>query len=173
MARRLRLAWQEDEATLKRLYLGEKDAQNRTKLQALWHLRQGRTITEVAAIVGKHPRTIQDWVAWYRRGGLAEVLQHRHGGHGGGKAYLSEEQMAELKQRASEGKLRSVQDGIRWIQEQYGVTYTYSGMHQVFMRLGLRKKVPRPRNPQASAEEQESWKKGGSLRRWRKQVVPV
>lgn len=63
MAQRLQIEWQEDEATLKQLYLNEKDAQNRTKLQALWQLRRGRTIVEVSEIVGKHPRTIQDWVA--------------------------------------------------------------------------------------------------------------
>lgn len=161
MARRLRIEWQEDEATLKRLYTKERDAQSRTKLQALWHLRQGRTIAEVAEIVGKHPRTIQDWIAWYRQGGLAKVLGHRHGGHGGRQSYLTPEQMAELKQAASEGKFRCVQDGIKWVKERYGVTYTYPGMHEVFRRLELRKKVPRPRNPQASAQEQAAWKKGG------------
>ncbi|RME09361.1 MAG: winged helix-turn-helix domain-containing protein, partial [Ardenticatenia bacterium] len=43
----------------------------------------------------------------------------------------------------------------------YGVTYTYWGMRGVFARLGLRKKVPRQRHPQASVEEQTAWKKGG------------
>nr|BAL53487.1 transposase [uncultured Chloroflexota bacterium]BAL53997.1 transposase [uncultured Chloroflexota bacterium] len=161
MARRLQIEWQEDEATLKQLYMKEKDAQSRTKLQALWHLRQGRTIAEVAEIVGKHPRTIQDWIAWYRQGGVAEVLRRRHGGHGGRQLYLTTEQMTELKQAAREGKFRRVQDGIEWVKERYKVAYTYSGMHGVFRRLELRKKVPRPRNPQASAEEQMAWKKGG------------
>ena len=161
MARRLAIEWQEDEESLKRLYLEEKDAQNRTKLQALWQLRRGRTIAEVAEIVGKHPRTIQDWIAWYRRGGLAEVLRHRRGGKGGRQSYLTNEQLAELKQAASEGKLRCIQDGVRWVQERYGVTYTYWGMRGVFARLGLRKKVPRQRHPRASVEEQTAWKKGG------------
>lgn len=162
MAQRLQIEWQEDEATLKQLYLNEKDAQNRTKLQALWQLRRGRTIVEVSEIVGKHPRTIQDWVAWYRRGGIAEVLRHRQGGHGGKRAQLSAEQLAELKEKASAGEIRSIWDGVQWAQERYGVTYTYWGMRWVFARLNLRRKVPRPRNPQASAEQQAAWKKGGS-----------
>jgi transposase len=161
MAQRLQVEWQETEATLKNRYLDEKDAQNRTRLQALWQLRQGRTIGEVAELVGKHPRTIQDWVAWYRQGGLESVLHHRHGGHGGKQPRLSAEQAQALEAAASAGQVRCIQDGVQWVQEQYGVTYTYWGMRSVFARLLLRKKVPRPRNPQASAEQQDAWKKGG------------
>ena len=163
MARRLQIEWQEDEATLKQYYLSEKDAQNRTRPQALWQLRRGRTIAEVAEMVGKHPRTVQDWVAWYRQGGLEAVLRHRHGGHGGRQSWLTDEQEDELKAAATAGEVRCIQDGVQWAQEQHGVTYTYWGMRRVFVRLGLRKKVPRPRNPQASAEQQEAWKKGGSV----------
>lgn len=160
MARHLQVAWHEDEATLKERYVSEKDAQNRTRLQALWQLRRGRTIVEVAEMVGKHPRTIQDWIAWYRQGGLEEVLEHRHGGHGGKAARLTEEQAIALKEAASAGQIRCIQDGVKWAQ-QHGVSYTYWGMRKVFARLDLRKKVPRPRNPKASVEEQEAWKKGG------------
>jgi len=160
MAQRLQIEWQEDEATLRQLYLAEEDAQNRTKLQALWQLRRGRTVAEVAEMIGKHARTVQDWIAWYRQGGIAEVLRRRQGGHGGKQSRLSAEQMAALKAEASAGKVRCIQDGVRWAQEQHRVTYTYWGMRGVFERLDLRKKVPRPRNPQASAEQQEAWKKG-------------
>jgi transposase len=162
MTQRLQVEWQEDEATLKRRYLAEKDAQNRTRLQALWQLRRGQTVAEVAELVGKHPRTVQDWIAWYRQGGLEGVLQHRQGGHGGKRPRLNLEQLNELKAAASAGEVHSIQDGVQWAKEKYGVTYTYWGMRSVFVRLKLRKKVPRPRNPQASAEQQEAWKKGGS-----------
>ena len=125
-------------------------------------MRRGRTTTAVAEMVGKHPRTIQDWIAWYRQGGLEEVLRRRHGGHGGKAARLTAEQLGELKALVSAGQLHGIQDGVRWAQEQHGVPYTYWGMRSVFERLKLRKKVPRPRNPKASAEQQEAWKKGGS-----------
>jgi transposase len=161
MAQHLQVVWREDEATLKQRYLREKDVQNRSRLQALWQLRRGRTIAEVAGMVGRHPRTIQDWVAWYRQGGVEAVLRHRHGGHGGKPARLTNEQTSRLEDAASAGQVRSIWDGVRWAQEQYGVSYTYWGMRTLFVRLDLRKKVPRPCNPQASVEEQEAWKKGG------------
>jgi transposase len=160
--RRLKLDWKESEEELKTLYLKEKDAQNRMRLQGLWLLRQGRYIRDVAATIGCHPRTVQDWVAWYRQGGLPEVLRHRHGGHTSQRCRLSQAEIGELKQKAAAGQFRRVQDAVDWVKERYQVTYTWSGMYSLFRREGLRKKVPRPSNPKASPEEQEAWKKGAS-----------
>jgi transposase len=159
MARPLQIDWREDEQTLYRLYKQEKDHQNRTRLQALWLLRPGRSMKEVAELVGVHYRTVQEWVAWYRTGGVSEVLQHRHGGHGGQERRLSEEQEAELKAKAEAGEIRTIQDGVEWAKT-HDVEYTYWGMRGVFARLGLKKKVPRPKSPQTSDEEQQAWKKG-------------
>lgn len=159
---RLQVEWQEDGATLKRLYQREKDHQNRMRLQALWYLRQGRTIGETAELVGVHYRTVQDWVGWYRQGGVEEVLSHRQGGARPVGRRLTEEQEAELKALAEAGQIRTIWDGVHWAEKEQGVAYTYWGMRWVFARLGLRKKVPRQRNPKASAEQQEAWKKGGS-----------
>ena len=161
MARPLRIDWQEDEQTLYELYKQEKDHQNRTRVQALWLLRPGRLMKEVAGLVGVHYRTVQEWVDWYRKGGVDEVLRHRHGGHGGQERWLNEEQEAELKAKAEAGEIRTIQDGVEYAKKTYGVEYTYWGMRWVFYRLDLKKKMPRPKSPQASAEQQEAWKKGG------------
>jgi transposase len=158
--RRLQIDWQEDEQTLYELYKQERDHQNRTRLQSLWLLRQGRRMKEAAAIVGVHYRTMQEWVAWYRQGGVAEVLSRRHGGHGGQSSRLTPEQKEALKERASQGEFRTIWDGVDWVKEIFGVEYSYWGMRWVFDRLELEKKVPRRIAPQASAEEQEAWKKG-------------
>jgi len=162
MAQKAQIEWQEDEQTLYQLYRQEKDYQNRTRLHALWLVRQGRTMKEAAQLVGVHHRTVQEWVSWYRQGDIAEVLSHRHGGHSGPKRRLTPEQEAELKAQAEAGELRTIWDGVAWAKQTQNVTYTYWGMRWVFERLDLRKKVPRSISPKASAEEQEAWKKGGS-----------
>ena len=160
---RLQVEWQEDEATLKKLYQQERDHQNRTRLQTLWYLRQGRTMGEAAELVGVHYRTVQEWVAWYRQGGVAEVLSHRHGGARPRERRLTGVQEAELKALAEAGEIRTIWDGVHWAEQEHGVPYTYWGMRGVFDRLKLRKKVPRQRSPKASAEQQEAWKKGDSV----------
>lgn len=105
MAQKLQVAWQEDEGTLYELYRGEKDYQIRARLHALWLFRQGRAMEEAATLLGVHYRTVQEWVAWYRRGGIAEVRRRKHGGnHGGTKRRLTVEQEAEPKALASAGK---------------------------------------------------------------------
>jgi transposase len=159
---RLQVEWQENEATLKKLYQQEKEHQNRRRLQAIWYLRQGRTIGETAELLGVHYRTIQDWVAWYRQGGIAELQSHRHGGSRPGERRLTDEQEAELKALAETGEIRTIWDGVQWAEAEYRVQYSYWGLRWVFERLQLRKKVPRQRNPKASEEQQEAWKKGGS-----------
>ena len=112
MARPLRIDWREDEQTLYRLYRPEKDHQDRTRLQALWLLRPGGSMKEVADLIGVHYRTVQEWVAWYRKGGVEEVRRHRHGGHGGPERYLSKGQEAELKGKAEAGEIRTIHDGV-------------------------------------------------------------
>ena len=77
-----------------------------------------------------------------------------------------------MKVKAEAGELRTIRDGVEWAKS-HGVEYTYWGMRWVFGRLGLRKKVPRPRSPKASAEKQEAWKKGGSAQSWKRLDVTM
>jgi transposase len=161
VARPFQIDWEEDEQRLYELYKQAKAHQNRTRLQALWLLRQGRPLRQVAEIVGVHYRTLQEWVTWYRQGGVTEVLRHWHGGHGGQERRLTSDQEAELKAKAASGEIRTIHEGVAWVKQSYGVEYSYWGMRWVFDRLELRPKVPRPRSPQASVPQQEAWKKGG------------
>ena len=71
------------------------------------------------------------------------------------------------KAQADTGAFRTRWDAIRWGREQDGVAYTDDGMREIFLRLRLKKKVPRPQHPKASEEEQAAWKKGGSAPNWR------
>lgn len=160
MARRFEVNWQDSEERLFALYKQETDHQNRSHLHALWLLRCGHNLQEVADTLGLHYRTVQRWVGWYRQGGLSEVLAHRHGAYGGPRAWLSQEQEAALLSKAQAGELRSIQAGVGWAKDEHNVHYSYWGMRHVFERLGLKKKVPRPKSPKASRDAQMAWKKG-------------
>lgn len=162
MGRRLQIEWQEDAETLARLYKAERDPQTRTRLHALWLLRRGQPQAEAASTVSVAVRSVQEWVSWYRQGGLADVLSRRHGGHAPPPRWLSDEQVDALRAEADAGRFRSIAEAVSWVKEHFGIDYSYWGMRSLFGRLRLKKKVPRPSNPKASATEQAAWKKGGS-----------
>lgn len=162
MGQRLQVEWQETAEELRRQYLKEKHTQRRTRLHALWHLRSGKRIQDVVEILGIHYRVIQRWIAWYRQGGLEEVLR-RVSGHGapGVQPYLNAQQQKALVARVALGDFRTVWDVMHWVEARWGITYRYHGMHSLMKRHQLGLKVPRPRSAKASPEKQEAWKKGG------------
>ena len=133
----------------------------RTRLHALWLLRQGQGPTAVAAAVGVSRNSIQLWLRWYRSGGLAEVRAHRRGGPGK-PCYLTEAQQAQVVAAAAQGVFGTARAVRDWIEEQFGVVYTVGSMYTLLPRLGIGPKVPRPRHRQADPQAQATWNKGGS-----------
>lgn len=154
------IEWQEDADTLHKGYKQEADPELRPRLHALWLLRSGRRMAEVAEIVGIHYATLQQWVRWYRAGGLKEVHSHRKGGRQGKASYLTPEQEQSLVEEAKKGSFRTVGEMEAWIERQYQVTYRPGSFYYVCERLGLKKKVPRPLSEKADLSAQEEWKKG-------------
>ncbi len=63
MAKRLAMPWQEDEATLLRLYRNEPEPELRLRWHALWLLRRGYPVTEVVATLGLCERSVRRWLA--------------------------------------------------------------------------------------------------------------
>lgn len=158
--RRLRIDWQDDEASLRQRYRSEADAELRPRWQALWLLRQGRSATAVAAVVGVHRRSVQRWLGWYRQGGLAAVAQHRQGGRQGRTPYLMAAQQQQLVAETARGTMRTAGEAARWVAQQFGVRYTEWGMRSLLHRLQLGKQVPRPLAANADLAAQEAWQKG-------------
>ena len=161
MARTLQVEWEESAEELKQKYRVETHPQRRERLFTLWHLRLGKQIREMAEFIGTDERIIQRWVAWYRVGGLPEVLR-RVTGHGtvGSPAYLSDLQQKALVARVKLGDFRTVWDVVAWVEARWGIRYSYEGMRSVMKRHGCVLKVPRPQSEKANVQQQEDWQKG-------------
>lgn len=159
--RPLVIAWQEDAATLRASYRAEQDGEVRPRLHALWLLRTGHSLAETARLVGVHYVTLQTWVAWYRRGGLAEVRRHKNGGRQGRASYLRPDQLAHLAAQAQAGQFRTARDVQAWIRTTFGVSYALGGVYNLLARLRWTPKVPRPQSITTSPAVQEAWKRGG------------
>jgi transposase len=161
MGRRLQVEWQESESELKQRYQHEKHGERRARLQALWLLRQGKRVADVVEVLGVNYRTVQDWVGWYRQGGLPEVLRRVRGYQVRGQpGYLTSLQQRALVARVKLGDFATVWAVRQWVEARWGIRYTYAGMWEVMTRLRLGLKVPGPQAEKASPTAQEGWKKG-------------
>ena len=104
---------------------------------------------------------VQEWVSWYREGGMGEVVAHKMGGRGQPR-FLSAEQERELTEEVSTGRFRTGGEIRDWIESEYGVSYKPGSVYSLLSRLGCSPKVPRGRHEKADLAAQESWKKGAS-----------
>jgi transposase len=165
--RRLRVTWAELDTAeaLHQAYRTAADAQVRMRLQGLWLLRTGRTVGAVAGAVGVHYRTVQRWVRWYEHGGVVTVRAHRQGGVGQ-PPRLTPAQQAQVATEVATGRFRSTAEIGAWIAATFGVHYRPGGLYALLARLRCAPKVPRPLHEKADPAMQETWKKGGSRRRW-------
>lgn len=161
--RPLLIDWRKEDTheALKAAYLAQRDATLRTRLHGLWLVRTGRRLCEVARLVGVHQRTVQQWVAWYRKGGLLEVVCHKKGGKGQPR-FLSAEQERGLREEVATGRFRTAREIREWIESEYGVRYKGRSVYGLLWRLGCSPKVPRPCHEKADRAAQDAWKKGGS-----------
>jgi transposase len=163
MGRHVEIEWQESEVELKQLYLQEKNPERKTRLHALWLMRQGKTMTEVSGLIGVHYRTVQRWAARYRVGGRAEVLKRIPGyAATGRKYYLTPSQRQALLAQVARGVFHSIWEVLDFVEQRWGVRYQPGGMYDFLARHNANLKVPRPQAAQTSPEVQEQWKKGGS-----------
>ena len=90
---------------------------------------QGKTMGEVADIVGTHRRAVQDWVAWYRSGGLEEVAAHKKGGEGVPR-FLNPDQERALTDEVSSGRFRTAAEIRDWIESEYGASYRSGSIYR-------------------------------------------
>ena len=159
--RPFRIEWRAEDTPERLLarYRAEKDGTVRARLHGLWLLRRGRRLQEVAAVLGVHYRTVQQWAAWYRVGGVPAVTAPRAGGRGQ-PARLSPEQQAALAEQVATGRFRTAAEIRAWIAAEYGVEYKVGGVYDLLERLRCRPKVPRPLHVKADPAEQERWKRG-------------
>ena len=161
--RKLQITWAAGDSTasLYARYRRERRADVRPRLHALWLVRTGHTTRETAAVLGVDERTVQRWLGWYRAGGLAPI-EGRHAGSQGAPSFLTAAQKTEVATEVATGRFRTAAEIRRWVQEQWGVSYTEGGMYALLHRLRCAPKVPRPVHEQVDHLAQARWKKGGS-----------
>src|SRR3954453_5891204 len=103
------------------------------RLSTLLWIDQGRTREEVADLLGVTSRQVGDWLRIFRNKGLDELCTLHYRGDPG---RLRPAQVERLKQEIAKGAFHNADQVRAWIAEQFGVTYSPSGVKDLLHRIG-------------------------------------
>jgi transposase len=156
-------------AELGQRYRAARQPIERSHLQIIWLVSQGRSEREVAAVTGYGQRWIAEIVRRYNAGG-AGGLGDQRARNTGAQPLLSQEDEVALRDALA----ASPADGGLWTGPKVAAWMTACLGRKIWpqrgwdylQKLGYRSQVPRPRHAKAaSAEEQEAFKRG-SRAKW-------
>lgn len=154
-----------DRQRLEELVRTESDAKQRDRYRAVLLAMDDaeREGDEIAEMIGRSPRFVDEWAARYRRGGVAALVPRKQPGR---RPKLTAEQEQKLKARLDAGPRKEDgvctlrgRDIVRIIKEEFGVTHTLGGIYDVLRRLGYSDLAPRPvhrKNNPAAMEKFEA-----------------
>ena len=170
MPKRLELSPHANAKELERFYKKARDPVERSHLQIVWLLSEGRTTEEVCRVTGYSRGWVRKIARRYNERGVDALGDRRHQNPGARqRALLDEEGQAELKEALLRGPApASVGGGMwsgpkvaRWIAERNGLEKVHAQRGFEYLRkVGMSPQVPRPSNASgASASEREAFKK--------------
>jgi transposase len=103
------------------------------RLSALLWSDEGRTREEVADLLGVSSRQVGDWLRLFRNRGLDELCTLHYRGDPG---RLRPAQVEQLKQEIAQGVFHNAEQVRAWIEDQFGVTYSPTGVKDLLHRIG-------------------------------------
>ena len=103
------------------------------RLSALLWIDEGRTCEAVAALLGVSSRQVGDWLRVFRNKGLDRLCTLHYRGDPG---RLRPAQVERLRQEIARGTFHNAEQVRTWIEEQFGVTYSASGVKDLLHRIG-------------------------------------
>jgi transposase len=103
------------------------------RLSAVLWCDAGRTREEVAELLDVSTRQVGDWLRIFRNKGLDELCTLHYRGDPGG---LRPAQVERLRQEIAKGVFHNADQVRAWIEEQFGVAYSPSGVKDLLHRIG-------------------------------------
>jgi transposase len=103
------------------------------RLSAVLWSDAGRTREEIAELSGVSTRQVGDWLRIFRNKGLDELCTLHYRGDPG---RLRPAQVERLKQEIAQGAFHNADQVRAWIEEQFGVASSASGVKDLLHRIG-------------------------------------
>jgi transposase len=137
------------------------DVRLKVRFIAILLIAEGIELTTIAFVIGKSPKTIENWYRQYLTKGIYSLNSFQYKPK---QTYLSNEQIEELVvwvKGTNPNKIKEIRD---YIQSNFNVVYTIEAVRKLLQKNGLKFIKPKviPGKP-PSVEEQEQFKKN-SLR---------
>ena len=141
-----------------------RDARAARRMLALALVLEGRSRSEAAALNGMDRQTLRDWVHRYNAAGIAGLKSRQSPGR---EPYLSEQQMAELRELVIRGPDPATDRVVRWrcidlraeVARRFSVEVHESTIGKWLHQLGLTRLQPRPVHPKKDADAETTFKK--------------
>jgi transposase len=115
-------------------------------------------LAEAAEALGYSWRQCQRWFAFYRQGGLQELLKSRVDERAR-KELVTPEAFEELQEAMKRGQIATISQAHRFLSER-GIEYSHpDGVGQLLRRRKVKLKTGRARHQRADLQEQEAFKK--------------
>ena len=157
-----------DRERLDGLIARQKDARQRDRLRAVRLALEGREALEVAQMLGRSRRFVQEWVYAYRDGGIEAVKP----GKGSGRpTKLPRDKEQAFRARMLGGVTESDggvctlrgKDAQRILKEEFGVAMDLGNAYRTLHRLGYSCLKPRPRHEKNDPAVMAKFRKAAPL----------
>jgi transposase len=147
---------------LNRRIRGERDAEQRDRYRVVVLAIEGRETKEIQFQTSRSRGFVQRWVYAYRDFGIGGLVV---GSRGGSEPKLSPEQQKRFVERFKAGPTEQDggvcrlggRDGVRILQQEFGVAYTLTAVYELLRRNGLSCLRPRPRHRKSDPQAQKQW----------------
>ena len=123
------------------------------RLHAILLLDSGQNAEAVSTILHVHPKTLKRWVKAFASGGEEALTRFNYVG---GDSWLTDEQHQQFTTWL-DADVRSTAEAITWVEEQFGLSYSDSGMRKLLKRLDYRYKQPAVLPAKAKPDVQAAW----------------
>lgn len=123
------------------------------RLHTILLLDGGQNAQSVCSILQIHPNTLKRWVKIFVTGGEEALTTLNYAGGDGNLTVAQQQQLVTWL----DAEVRSTAEAVAWVEQQFGVSYTDSGMVKLLKRLDYRFKQPDILPSKADPKKQAEW----------------
>lgn len=139
---------------LRKAHRQAKNKREADRIKAVVLLATGWTAEQVAEVLQVDPNTVRNHFKLYKQGGLVTLC---HIAYRGREGFLSESELTILDAHLEKHLYLTTKAIVQWVEEQFGVRYTESGMTALLHRLDYVHKKPKLIPGKADPEAQKAF----------------